>query len=933
MDSFRQAMAAAGVRFAGDLEADGKLRRVHVEGDRKGSRNGWYVLHGDGVPAGAFGTNKGDLRFKWRAADGANRWSPEERTRQREEVVRKTTEQKAAESALQADAAARAQAMWADAADATDHPYLARKRVPGYGLRVGVWVKESPPDPVTGEIRITRTQNALLIPIRDAKKNIVSLQAVFASKVAGRDKDFVFGGRKRGCWFTIGKPTEVDGVQTIVICEGYATGASIHRATGLGVVVAFDAGNLQPVAETVHRIMPKARILIAGDNDAFTTNAKGEPWNPGAEKAQMAALGLDCDWVVPIFSSDADQPTDFNDLETEEGENAVREQIMAALRAPAERAPEPDIRPDRETAIEQDFPPVEVGPMPRRDDTSYGIDASDFFTVRGHDRDSIYVYQHKAQMICVRGFSDWPEAALTWLAPLDWWEFNFPGAKGFSRKMAIAWLQDQAQRAGVFDPSRCRGRGAWMDEDRIVYHCGDHLIVDGRKTPIASFRSNYIYEQGQKLKPPAEQPMTAADGERIIEVAQLFRWTRPGSAILVAGFVALAPLCGAFRWRPHTWITGGAGSGKSTILNEFIWPLMGGTEVYAQGNSTEAGIRQSLGTDARPVLFDESEQNNEREENRIQGVLALVRQSSTESGARTLKGTPGGLVMGFLVRSMFCLASIQVGMKHQADMERITVLALRPKKQDAHDGAQAVQEWKRLSGALCELKRDRELPSRLLKRSLELLPITLQNIEIFSQAAAEKFGSQREGDQFGAMLAGAWSLVSNEHATLDEARAMIERYDWSEYTEDSETEESDKALWTLMESKLRVNHGAEVSVYEVVAAAARQALESYDPGEKQADAILRRHGMAIKWAGPDPHNAALLIAHHSKELKRLLKDTPYAADIKGQFGRVSGATPHKGTSFCGNRSRAVGIPLTEIIDDLAGTGEPRACQVDEDIPF
>jgi hypothetical protein len=150
------------------------------------------------------------------------------------------------------------------------------------------------------------------------------------------------------------------------------------------------------------------------------------------------------------------------------------------------------------------------------------------------------------------------------------------------------------------------------------------------------------------------------DSDLIYEVASSFGWSKPSSAILLTGWVALAPICGALHWRPNIWITGGAGSGKSTVLNDFVNYLMNGYAIYAQGNSTEAGIRQTLKWDALPVLFDESEQNNEREAMRVQQIIALIRQSSTESAARTLKGTQGGAAMDFMIRSMFCLSSIQV---------------------------------------------------------------------------------------------------------------------------------------------------------------------------------------------------------------------------------------------------------------------------------
>src|SRR3546814_12688673 len=75
----------------------------------------------------------------------------------------------------------------------------------------------------------------------------------------------------------------------------------------------------------------------------------------------------------------------------------------------------------------------------------------------------------------------------------------------------------------------------------------------------------------------------------------------------LAGWIAIAVICGALNWRPHVWLTGSSGSGKSWLLDNVIRPLIGAIAVYCQSNSTEAGIRQTLATDARPVLFDEAE--------------------------------------------------------------------------------------------------------------------------------------------------------------------------------------------------------------------------------------------------------------------------------------------------------------------------------------
>src|SRR3546814_6554229 len=94
----------------------------------------------------------------------------------------------------------------------------------------------------------------------------------------------------------------------------------------------------------------------------------------------------------------------------------------------------------------------------------------------------------------------------------------------------------------------------------------------------------------------------------------------------------MAVICVALNWRPHVWLTGRSGSGKSWLLDNVIRPLIGAIAVYCQSNSTEAGIRQTLATDARPVLFDEAESEDAKAQVRIQQVLELAGQSSSETG-------------------------------------------------------------------------------------------------------------------------------------------------------------------------------------------------------------------------------------------------------------------------------------------------------------
>lgn len=548
-------------------------------------------------------------------------------------------------------------------------------------------------------------------------------------------------------------------------------------------------------------------------------------------------------------------------------------------------------------------PPAKKLELPESENEK-ALSNNGYFRILGYDHDRYYIYSVEKSQILVYSRSDFSDTGLLELAELSWWETAFEVKGKFDKRMAINWLVRKAVSRGIYDMSRIRGRGAWTDKGRSVFHHGDFLTVDGERVEITDLESHYVYEKSKSLPPIADDALSDEDGRDLLDLAAMFRWAKPASAALLTGWIALAPICGALRWRSHIWINGGAGSGKSTILNEFTHRLLNGMDLFAQGNSSEAGIRQRLKGDALPVLFDESESNNEREAMRIQSVLSLVRQSSSESPAEVLKGTAGGDAMSFHIRSMFCLASIQVGIKQQADIERMTVLTLLPKR----DEVNAAEMWKRISEQLYILRKDETLPGRLVRRSLKLLPVTLRNIVTFSEAAAIKFGSQRDGDQYGTLLAGAWSMISSEPVTLEEATGLIDSYDWSEHREQNEIDEGERALAALMGALVRIG-STEVSVNEIIRAAYGLETEGLTLGQAAAEAQLQRHGMRID-------GKKLVLSNTSDQLRALVAGTPFEADLRGVLLRVRGAERYdKPVKFNGVTTRAITLPIEGIITD------------------
>ncbi|MFT4242556.1 MAG: DUF3987 domain-containing protein [Acidovorax sp.] len=295
IEQFTQAMMGDGLPAPETIHAGGKLHRFSTSGARSDD-SGWYVLHDDGdIAAGAYGCWRTGLSKTW-CSKREDAMTPAERDAHRDRM-RAVRAQRLADTAQRQKQAAQAAAQrWQAAQAVAGHDYLKTKGVHAYGLKV--------------------EGDGLLIPMRDTAGVLHSLQVI----APDGSKRFQPGGRVKGCYHGIGKPAGV-----LVVCEGYATGASIHEATGLAVAVAFNAGNLLEVAQALHAKYPALRLVLAADDDWRTDG------NPGMAKASEAARTVGGDLAVPVFPDGREgKDTDFNDLHRLAGLEAVKACIEAA---------------------------------------------------------------------------------------------------------------------------------------------------------------------------------------------------------------------------------------------------------------------------------------------------------------------------------------------------------------------------------------------------------------------------------------------------------------------------------------------------------------------------------------------------------------------------------------------------------------------------
>ena len=546
------------------------------------------------------------------------------------------------------------------------------------------------------------------------------------------------------------------------------------------------------------------------------------------------------------------------------------------------------------------------------------------FRCLGFDRGVYFYLPEKAGQVVALTPAQHTKNYLITLAPLVRWADLYGRANDRNAEIQIDWtsaadnLIEECTRVGVYDPALVRGRGAWTDAGRVIFHVGDSLIVDGERHRITqlpeTFSSAYFYEHTKHLLGPAEERLSDDLAFKMRCIAERFRWETPASANMLLGWIVLAPVCGALEWRPHIWVTGGAGTGKTTILKAFMKPLLGGIYEAATGGTTEAGLRGQLKSDAIPVVFDEFEQNEQAQKVMVQNVLSLARVASSEGG-KIYKGTTSGGSNSFEIRSMFCVSSINVALFQKADLDRFCVLPLRKDHMDKDD-------WTRFEAEILELATT-ENGRALIARTLQQIPTIKANARVLARALAQRFG-QRFGDQHGTLLAGAWSLEpgGGGELSLEMAKEWINQMDWETREVDESDADEIKCRDAILQHLVDYATGQRAQLGELVDCVARGRALRGVIYEELAQ-ILGRWGLKVLRRGIDDlpgteelcDKTYLAIAHNNRQLSTIFKDTQWANNAhRAALKRLPGATASKPMHFSGigtHRSTLVPLEMDE----------------------
>jgi hypothetical protein len=490
-------------------------------------------------------------------------------------------------------------------------------------------------------------------------------------------------------------------------------------------------------------------------------------------------------------------------------------------------------------------------------------------------------------------------------------------------------LMKVAATRGVWNArDKVRGRGAWTDEDgRLILHCGNHVLAGGgwQKPGVID---GMVYPTAPAIPRPGPKPTFTIDedgratevnaAEELLKWLGTWNWSRPGiDARLALGWITIARLGGALDWRTLIWITGGAGTGKSTLM-DLIKALFDGG-LLKLGSATEAAIRQLLGQDTLPVLLDETEA--EEDDRKLQAILSLARIAA--SGDDIGKGGQDHQGVKFTARSNFVFSSILIPPLVPADKSRFVVLELK----ELPAGARAPKIKASEKRAMCAA-----LTRRLVDQWSRWEPV----LEAYREALIDYGGHKARGaDVFGTLLAAAHLVLDDGAPDEEELAIWGRRLAAANLAELSDNgNDGDRCLHHLGTTLVQLaGHGQQRLISDWVDQAMTPDIAAEaDERRRSAREQLAKIGLGIfvgkardgpldrERVQPVPGRAYIVIANAHQGLGRLFAETPWKGSAAAGGGwaqslkRVPGAVPNERQRIAKKLMAVTLVPVDAMFD-------------------
>lgn len=284
------------------IKGTGEIERYTVKGDKKGSLNGWLIFRDDIKPSCTFGSWKTGETITWFAEHIDNLSKAEQKARRKqiqEDMYLAKVARNEEQRISRVNAAMKAYEIWEESSDSkayiSAHQYVQTKKITPKMCRVNM---------ATGN---------LIIPMLNHEGMLASIQQIYPN---GK-KMFLSDGKVSGTFLTL--EPENASCDKVFICEGYATGCTVHEISECTVIICWNANNLQNAVKHASIKYPDSEVFVCADND-FNTVINGVKVNVGEEKAIESVNSIKS--VKPmrvLFYGTEKYGTDWNDYFCQNG--------------------------------------------------------------------------------------------------------------------------------------------------------------------------------------------------------------------------------------------------------------------------------------------------------------------------------------------------------------------------------------------------------------------------------------------------------------------------------------------------------------------------------------------------------------------------------------------------------------------------------------
>jgi putative DNA primase/helicase len=467
-----------------------------------------------------------------------------------------------------------------------------------------------------------------------------------------------------------------------------------------------------------------------------------------------------------------------------------------------------------------------------------------------------------------------------------------------------AELMDLSRSTGRYDPSKVRGRGLWVrSTGQLVYNTGSQLflVTNGQvetielpDLPVTREDPHRYIAHPSSLSPFSSEEASTAEIRALFEILELMEWAKGHhEPMLLLGWLACATVLNLVDFRPHLAIIAERGAGKSAVLRVAKLALGENNCFYFEADeSTEPGIRQTIGADALPTICDEFETTRQA----TRDILGFFRIASNPFAGDIAKGSPAGTPQKYTAHTAALVVGTAITFDNPADATRFAMIDLTKRNHTKKERRQLKASISRIHPTL---------GSRIQRRMINRQGHFAENRETFRDVVLDKGGDDRSADLYGTLLAAYWTVAHDETVTRSQAEQLLGWYD----AHRDDDQDHAKCLAHLLTYRWPLYGDTTIgdTLIELIDGTLKN-------GKRHATDSLQRFGIRY-----DEATQHVIVANSTPQILACFKGTPWAnghhSRVLKRMGGHNGG--NKTERFGTTPSKATWLPLDKVLPDIS----------------